>query len=50
MVRLRRDEVKDERDDEGATVNPYAVEAELAMARRAPAAVTNFIWRQSRRG
>jgi len=40
VARLR-DEVKDERDEDG--VNPYADETELAMATRAPAAVQNFM-------
>jgi len=36
-----REDVKDEREVEGE--KPYAVEAELAMARRAPAAEMSFM-------
>lgn len=42
VARLR-DAVKDERDEDG--VNPYAVDMELAMTTRAPAAVQNFMFR-----
>lgn len=40
VARLR-EEVKAERDEEG--VKPYTADAELAMARRVPMAVLNFI-------
>lgn len=39
---LRRDDVKEEREEDAAGVKPYAVEAE-AMAKRAPVAVVNFM-------
>lgn len=39
---MLRVEVKDESDEDG--VKPYAVETELAMATRAPAAVQNFMF------
>jgi len=38
---MLRDDVKDERDEDG--VKPYVVETELATAKRALAAVLNFI-------